>query len=129
MNYGITPEELRAGKPIIAIAQSGSDLNPCNRHHLELARRVRDGIRDAGGIPIEFPTHPLFENCKRPTAALDHNLAYLGIVEILYGYPLDGVVLTTGCDKTTPSTFPRSSFRGVRCSTDGTMATWSVPAP
>jgi dihydroxy-acid dehydratase len=109
MNYGITPEELRAGKPIIGIAQSGSDLNPCNRHHLELARRVRDGIRDAGGIPIEFPTHPLFENCKRPTAALDRNLAYLGIVEILYGYPLDGVVLTTGCDKTTPSAIMAAS--------------------
>jgi dihydroxy-acid dehydratase len=103
MNYGITPEELRAGKPVIGIAQSGSDLTPCNRHHIELAKRVRDGIRDAGGIPIEFPTHPIFENCKRPTAALDRNLAYLGLVEILYGYPLDGVVLTTGCDKTTPS--------------------------
>ena len=103
MNYGITPEELMAGKPIIGIAQSGSDINPCNRHHLDLARRVRDGIRDAGGIPIEFPSHPLFENCKRPTAALDRNLAYLGLVELLYGYPLDGVVLTTGCDKTTPS--------------------------
>lgn len=103
MNYGTTPEELRSGKPIIGIAQSGSDINPCNRVHVELVRRVRDGIRDAGGIPIEFPTHPLFENCKRPTAALDRNLAYLGLVEILYGYPLDGVVLTTGCDKTTPS--------------------------
>ncbi|WP_045681717.1 IlvD/Edd family dehydratase [Martelella endophytica] len=103
MNYGITPEELRSGKPIIGIAQSGSDINPCNRHHLELARRVRDGIRDAGGIAIEFPSHPLFENCKRPTAALDRNLAYLGLVELMYGYPLDGVVLTTGCDKTTPS--------------------------
>jgi xylonate dehydratase len=103
MNYGITPEELRSGKPIIGIAQSGSDLTPCNRVHVELAKRVRDGIRDAGGIPIEFPTHPIFENCKRPTAALDRNLAYLGLVEILYGYPLDGVVLTTGCDKTTPS--------------------------
>jgi len=103
MNYGITPEELRSGKPIIGIAQSGSDLVPCNRVHLELARRVRDGIRDAGGIPMEFPTHPLAETCKRPTAALDRNLAYLGLVEILYGYPLDGVVLTTGCDKTTPA--------------------------
>lgn len=103
MNYGVTPEELRSGKPIIGIAQSGSDLVPCNRVHLELVRRVRDGIRDAGGIPIEFPTHPLFENCKRPTAALDRNLAYLGLVEVLYGYPIDGVVLTTGCDKTTPS--------------------------
>lgn len=103
MNYGVTPEELQAGKPIIGIAQSGSDLTPCNRVHIELAKRVRDGIRDAGGIPIEFPTHPIFENCKRPTAALDRNLAYLGLVEILYGYPIDGVVLTTGCDKTTPS--------------------------
>ena len=103
MNYGTTPEELRSGRPIIGIAQSGSDINPCNRHHLDLARRVRDGIRDEGGIPIEFPSHPLFENCKRPTAALDRNRAYLCLVEILYGYPLDGVVLTTGCDKTTPS--------------------------
>lgn len=102
MNYGITPEELRSGKPIIGIAQSGSDLTPCNRVHIDLVRRVRDGIRDAGGIPIEFPTHPIFENCKRPTAALDRNLAYLGLVEVLYGYPIDGVVLTTGCDKTTP---------------------------
>ncbi|RJL05822.1 dihydroxy-acid dehydratase [Paracoccus aestuarii] len=103
MNYGTTPEELRSGRPIIGIAQSGSDLNPCNRHHLDLAKRVRDGIRDAGGIAIEFPSHPLFENCKRPTAALDRNLAYMGLVELLYGYPFDGVVLTTGCDKTTPS--------------------------
>ena len=109
MNYGITPEELRSGKPIIGIAQSGSDLTPCNRHHLDLAKRVRDGIRDAGGIPIEFPTHPIFENCKRPTAALDRNLAYLGLVEVLYGYPLDGVVLTTGCDKTTPSALMAAS--------------------
>ncbi|CAM3918500.1 IlvD/Edd family dehydratase [Bordetella tumulicola] len=109
MNYGITPEELRSGKPIIGIAQSGSDLVPCNRVHLELVKRVRDGIRDAGGIPIEFPTHPLFENCKRPTAALDRNLAYLGLVEILYGYPIDGVVLTTGCDKTTPSALMAAS--------------------
>ena len=103
MNYGITPEELRTGRPIIGIAQTGSDLVPCNRGHLALAARIRDGIRDAGGIAMEFPTHPLFENCKRPTAGLDRNLAYLGLVEILYGYPLDGVVLTTGCDKTTPS--------------------------
>lgn len=109
MNYGVTPEELRSGKPIIGIAQSGSDLVPCNRVHLELVKRVRDGIRDAGGIPIEFPTHPLFENCKRPTAALDRNLAYLGLVEILYGYPIDGVVLTTGCDKTTPSALMAAS--------------------
>ncbi len=103
MNYGITPEELRSGKPIIGIAQTGSDLTPCNRVHVELASRVRDGIRDSGGIPMEFPVHPIFENCRRPTAALDRNLAYLGLVEILYGYPLDAVVLTTGCDKTTPS--------------------------
>jgi xylonate dehydratase len=103
MNYGITPDELRSGRPIIGIAQSGSDLSPCNRIHLDLAQRVRDGIRDAGGIPIEFPVHPIFENCRRPTAALDRNLAYLGLVEILYGYPIDAVVLTTGCDKTTPS--------------------------
>ena len=103
MNYGITAGELRSGRPIIGIAQSGSDISPCNRIHLELARRVRDGIRDAGGIPMEFPLHPVFENCRRPTAALDRNLAYLGLVEILHGYPLDAVVLTTGCDKTTPA--------------------------
>jgi dihydroxy-acid dehydratase len=109
MNYGLTPEELRSGKPIIGIAQTGSDLVPCNRIHLELAQRVRDGIRDAGGIPMEFPVHPLFENCFRPTAALERNLAYLGLVEILYGYPLDAVVLTTGCDKTTPSAIMAAS--------------------
>jgi len=103
MNYGITREELQSGKPIIGIAQTGSDLSPCNRHHLELATRVRDGIRDMGGIPLEFPVHPIQETGKRPTAALDRNLAYLGLVEILHGYPLDGVVLTTGCDKTTPA--------------------------
>jgi len=103
MNYGITAGELRSGKPIIGIAQSGSDLSPCNRIHLELARRVRDGIRDAGGIPMEFPLHPIFENCRRPTAAIDRNLAYMGLVEILHGYPIDAVVLTTGCDKTTPA--------------------------
>jgi len=103
MNYGLTPQELRSGRPIIGIAQTGGDLTPCNRVHIELARRVRDGIRDAGGIAMEFPVHPIFENCRRPTAALDRNLAYLGLVEILYGYPLDAVVLTTGCDKTTPS--------------------------
>jgi dihydroxy-acid dehydratase len=103
MNYGITPDELRSGKPIIGIAQSGSDITPCNRIHLELVKRVRDGIRDAGGIPMEFPLHPIFENCRRPTAALDRNLAYLGLVEILHGYPIDAVVLTTGCDKTTPA--------------------------
>ncbi len=103
LNYGLTREELQSGRPVIGIAQSGSDLVPCNRHHLELAARVRDGIRDAGGIPLEFPMHPLQETGIRPTAALERNLAYLGLVEILYGYPLDGVVLTTGCDKTTPA--------------------------
>ena len=103
MNYGITPDELRGGKPIIGIAQTGSDLSPCNRHHIELASRVRDGIRDAGGVPLEFPMHPIQETGKRPTAALDRNLAYLGLVEVLHGYPIDGVVLTTGCDKTTPA--------------------------
>jgi dihydroxy-acid dehydratase len=103
LNYGLTPAELRSGKPIIGIAQTGSDLSPCNRHHLELAKRVRDGITAAGGLAMEFPVHPIQETGKRPTAALDRNLAYLGLVEVLYGYPLDGVVLTTGCDKTTPA--------------------------
>src|SRR6476660_969211 len=103
MNFGLTPKELRSGKPIIGIAQPGSDLSPCNRHHLELAKRVREGIRMAGCIAFEFPVHPIQETGKRPTAALDRNLAYLGLVEVLYGYPLDGVVLTTGCDKTTPA--------------------------
>ena len=103
LNYGLTRKELQSGKPIIGIAQTGNDLSPCNRHHLELAHRVREGIREAGGIAMEFPTHPIQETGKRPTAALDRNLAYLGLVEILYGYPLDGVVLTTGCDKTTPA--------------------------
>src|ERR1700760_3120521 len=103
LNYGLTKEELTSDKPIIAIAQTGSDLSPCNRHHLELADRVRDGIRDAGGIAFEFPVHPIQETGKRPTAALDRNLAYLGLVELLFGYPIDGVVLMTGCDKTTPA--------------------------
>jgi dihydroxy-acid dehydratase len=103
LNYGLTKQELTSGKPIIGIAQTGSDLSPCNRHHLELAERVRAGIRSAGGIAFEFPVHPIQETGKRPTAALDRNLAYLGLVEVLYGYPLDGVVLTTGCDKTTPA--------------------------
>jgi dihydroxy-acid dehydratase len=103
LNFGLTREELTCGKPIIGIAQSGSDLSPCNRHHLELAKRVRDGIHDAGGLAFEFPTHPIQETGKRPTAALDRNLSYLGLVEVLFGYPLDGVVLTTGCDKTTPA--------------------------
>ncbi|MGE3146320.1 MAG: IlvD/Edd family dehydratase [Pseudorhodoplanes sp.] len=103
LNWGLTSQELRSGKPIIGIAQTGSDLSPCNRHHLELAARVREGIRMAGGIAFEFPVHPIQETGKRPTAALDRNLAYLGLVEVLYGYPLDGVVLMTGCDKTTPA--------------------------
>ena len=103
LNFGISLEELRSGKPIIGIAQSGSDLSPCNRHHLVLAERVREGIREAGGIPMEFPVHPIQETGKRPGAALDRNLAYLGLVELMYGYPLDGVVLTIGCDKTTPA--------------------------
>src|ERR1700728_2470635 len=102
-NYGITREELQSARPIIGIAQSGSDLVPCNRIHVTLAERVKAGIRDAGGLPMEFPTHPISETGRRPTAALDRSLAYLGLVEILAGYPLDGVVLTTGCDKTTPA--------------------------
>ena len=103
LNYGLTRGELQSGKPLIGIAQTGSDLSPCNRHHVELAKRVREGIVAAGGIPFEFPCHPIQETGKRPTAALDRNLAYLGLVEVLYGYPLDGVVLTIGCDKTTPA--------------------------
>jgi dihydroxy-acid dehydratase len=104
MNFGLSLDELKnSGKPIVGIAQTGSDLSPCNRHHVELARRVRDGIRDGGGIPLEFPVHPIQETGKRPTAALDRNLSYLSLVEVLYGYPMDGVVLTTGCDKTTPA--------------------------
>jgi dihydroxy-acid dehydratase len=103
LNYGLTRAELMSGKPLIGIAQTGSDLSPCNRHHLELAKRVREGIVSMGGIPFEFPCHPIQETGKRPTAALDRNLAYLSLVEVLYGYPLDGVVLTIGCDKTTPA--------------------------
>jgi len=103
LNFGLSLEELRSGKPIIGIAQTGSDLSPCNRQHLVLAARIREGIREAGGIALEFPVHPIQETGKRPTAGLDRNLAYLGLVELLYGYPLDGVVLTTGCDKTTPA--------------------------
>jgi dihydroxy-acid dehydratase len=103
MNFGLTLAELQSGRPIVGIAQTGSDLSPCNRHHLVLAARLREGIRDAGGVPIEFPVHPIQETGKRPTAGLDRNLAYMGLVEILYGYPLDGVVLTVGCDKTTPA--------------------------
>ena len=103
LNYGLTREELQSGKPIIGIAQSGSDLSPCNRPLMDHAKRVREGIREAGGICLEFPVHPIQETGKRPTASLDRNLAYLGLVEVLYGYPLDGVVLTIGCDKTTPA--------------------------
>ena len=103
LNFGLSLDELRSGKPIIGIAQTGSDLSPCNRHHLVLAERIREGIREAGGVVLEFPVHPIQETGKRPTAGLDRNLAYLALVEVLYGYPLDGVVLTTGCDKTTPA--------------------------
>jgi dihydroxy-acid dehydratase len=103
MNFGLSLEELQSGRPIIGIAQSGSDIAPCNRHHIELAKRVREGIREAGGIAFEFPIHPIQETCKRPTASLDRNLQYLSLVEVLYGYHIDGVVLTTGCDKTTPA--------------------------
>jgi hypothetical protein len=103
LNYGLTREELMSGKPIIGIAQSGSDIAPCNRYHLTLAKRVREGIRSAGGIAFEFPTHPIQESTRRPTATLDRNLSYLTLVELLYAYPFDGVVLLTGCDKTTPA--------------------------
>ena len=103
LNFGLSLDELRSGKPIIGIAQTGSDLSPCNRHHMVLAERMRDGIREMGGIALEFPVHPIQETGKRPTAGLDRNLAYMGLVEVLYGYPLDGVVLMIGCDKTTPA--------------------------
>ncbi|KAM0549183.1 hypothetical protein ACHAPJ_009492 [Fusarium lateritium] len=103
LNYGITSEELMSGKPMIGIAQSGSDIAPCNRHHIELSKRVQQGIRTAGGIPFEFPMHPIQETSRRPTASLDRNLAYLSLVEVLTGYFFDGVVLLTGCDKTTPA--------------------------
>lgn len=103
MNYGLSFDELQSGRPMVGIAQTGSDIAPCNRHHIVLAQRVKEGIRDAGGIAFEFPIHPIQETCKRPTASLDRNLQYLSLVEILYGYPLDGCVLTTGCDKTTPA--------------------------
>jgi dihydroxy-acid dehydratase len=103
LNFGLSLEELRSGRPIIGIAQTGSDLSPCNRHHLVLAERVREGVREMGGIVLEFPVHPIQETGKRPTAGLDRNLSYLGLVELLYGYPLDAVVLTIGCDKTTPA--------------------------
>ena len=103
LNYGLTREELQSGKPIIGIAQTGSDLSPCNRHHIELSKRVRDGVIASGGTVIEIPVHPIQETGKRPTAMLDRNLAYLSLVETLYGYPIDGVVLNIGCDKTTPA--------------------------
>ena len=138
MNYGLSFDELQSGRPIIGIAQSGSDISPCNRHHIVLAERVREGVRDAGGIVLEFPIHPIQETCKRPTAALDRNLQYLSLVEMLYGYPIDGVVLTTGCDKTTPGadhgrrhgghSRPSRSTRG-RCSTAGSRASAPAPAP
>ena len=103
LNYGLKKKDLQSGKPIIGIAQSGSDLSPCNRHFQFLSKTIKDGIREAGGVPMEFPTHPIQETGKRPTAALDRNLSYLSLVEVLYGYPIDGVILTTGCDKTTPA--------------------------
>ena len=103
MNYGLKRKDLQSGKPIIGIAQSGSDLSPCNRHFLSLSKKIKDGIKKAGGVPMEFPTHPIQETGKRPTAMLDRNLSYLSLVEVLYGYPIDGVILTTGCDKTTPA--------------------------
>ena len=103
LNYGLTPGELQIGRPIIGIAQSANDLAPCNRAHLQTVTRLCDGVRDAGGVPFVFPMHPLQESVRRPTAALDRNLAYLGLVEVLHGYPLDGVIFTTGCDKTTPA--------------------------
>src|SRR5450631_388770 len=115
LNFGLTLEELQSGRPIVGIAQTGSDLSPCNRHHLVLAARVREGIRDAGGIPIEFPVHPIQETGKRPTAGLDRNLAYLGLVEILYGYPIDGAVLTIGCDKTTPACLMAAATVDIPC--------------
>mgnify|MGYP006284053185 FL=1 len=113
LNYGLTLEELRAGKPIIAIAQTGSDLAPCNRHHVELAKRVRDGITAAGGVPLEVPCHPIQETGKRPTAMLDRNLTYLSLVESLFGYPIDGVVLMVGCDKTTPALLMAAATVGI----------------
>src|ERR1700724_4918806 len=115
LNYGLTRAELTSGRPIVGIAQTGSDLSPCNRHHLILAERVREGIRDAGGIPIEFPVHPIQETGKRPTAGLDRNLAYLGLVEVLYGYPIDGAVLTIGCDKTTPACLMAAATVDIPC--------------
>jgi len=109
LNYGLKKEDLQSGKPIIGIAQSGSDLSPCNRHFQALSKTIKDGIKEAGGVPMEFPTHPIQETGKRPTAALDRNLSYLSLVEVLYGYPIDGVILTTGCDKTTPAALMASA--------------------
>ncbi|MFM7929203.1 MAG: dihydroxy-acid dehydratase, partial [Pirellula sp.] len=103
LNYGMTLGELQAGRPIIGIAQSANDLAPCNRAHFQTVSRLCDGVRDAGGVPMVFPMHPIQESVRRPTAALDRNLAYIALVEILHGYPLDGVIFTTGCDKTTPA--------------------------
>lgn len=116
-NYGLTLRELMSGKPIIGIAQTGSDLAPCNRHHLELAKRVREGIRTAGGIAFEFPTHPIQETGRRPSPTIDRNLAYLGLVELLHGYPIDGVVMLTGCDKTTPACIMAAATLVRHCST------------
>src|SRR6202048_1101324 len=128
MNFGLTLQELQSGRPIVGIAQTGSDLSPCNRHHLVLATRVRDGIRDAGGIPIEFPVHPIQETGKRPTAGLDRNLAYLGLVEVLFGYPIDGAVLTIGCDKTTPACLMAAATVDIPCialSVGPMMSAWA----
>jgi dihydroxy-acid dehydratase len=128
MNFGLTLGELQSGRPIVGIAQTGSDLSPCNRHHLVLATRVREGIRDAGGIPIEFPVHPIQETGKRPTAGLDRNLAYLGLVEVLYGYPIDGAVLTIGCDKTTPACLMAAATVDIPCialSVGPMMSAWA----
>src|ERR1700738_1119689 len=128
MNFGLTLAELHSGRPIIGIAQTGSDLSPCNRHHIDLAVRVRDGIRDAGGIPIEFPVHPIQETGKRPTAGLDRNLAYLGLVEVLFGYPIDGAVLTIGCDKTTPACLMAAATVDIPCialSVGPMMSAWA----
>jgi hypothetical protein len=127
LNYGLTEEELSSHKPIIGIAQSGSDLAPCNRHHLTLAKRVREGIRSAGGIAIEFPTHPIQETSRRPTATLDRNLSYLGLVELLHGYPFDGVVLLTGCDKTTPACTLLGTMRLCYETDEQLQVSWRLP--
>src|SRR6202011_1915502 len=128
LNYGLTREELQSGKPIIGIAQTGSDLSPCNRHHIVLAQRVAAGIRAAGGVPLEFPVHPIQETGKRPTAGLDRNLAYLGLVEVLFGYPIDGAVLTIGCDKTTPACLMAAATVDIPCialSVGPMMSAWA----